>query len=88
MPVVFKEEEDPILAAEVQSCCCCCSLTKLHLTLCNPMDCGMPGSSDLHCLPEFAQTHVHWSDAIQPSYPLSPPSPPSLNVSQHQGFFQ
>ena len=46
----------------------------------------------LHCpyyLPEFAQTHVHWvSDAIQPSYPLSPPSPHALNLSQHQGLFQ
>ena len=42
----------------------------------------------LHYLPEFAQTHVHWvSDAIQPSYPLSPPSPPALNLSQHQGVF-
>ena len=42
-----------------------------------------------HQLPEFTQTHVHWvSDAIQPSYPLSSPSPPALNLSQHQGFFQ
>ena len=40
-------------------------------------------------LPELAQTHVHWvSDAIQPSHPLSPPSPPALNLSQHQGLFQ
>ena len=39
--------------------------------------------------PEFAQTHVHWvSDAIQPSYPLSPTSPPAFNLSQHQGLFQ
>ena len=43
----------------------------------------------LHHLPEFAQTHVHWvSDAIQPSHPLSSPSPPPLNLSQHQGLFQ
>ena len=48
-----------------------------------------PGSSVLHCLPELAQTHVHWvSDAIQPSHPLSPPSPPAFNLSQHQGLFQ
>ena len=41
-----------------------------------------------HCLPEFAQTHVHWvNDAIQPSRPLSPPSPSTLNLSQHQGLF-
>ena len=43
----------------------------------------------LHCLPEFAQTHVHWiDDAIQPSHPLSSLSPPALNLSQHQGLFQ
>ena len=52
------------------------------------MDCSTPGFPVLHCLPEFAQTHVHWvSDAIQPSHPLLPPSPPVLNLSQHQGFF-
>ena len=43
----------------------------------------------LHCLPEFAQTHVRWvSDAIQPSHPLSPPSPLALNFPQYQGLFQ
>ena len=43
----------------------------------------------LHYLPEFSQTHAHWvSDAIQPSHPLSSPSPPALNLSQHQGLFQ
>ena len=42
----------------------------------------------VHHLPDFAQTHVHWvSDAIQPSHPLLPPSPPALSLSQHQGFF-
>ena len=45
--------------------------------------------SVLHYLPEFAQTHVHQvSDAIQPSHPLSPPSPPALHLSQHHGLFQ
>ena len=59
-------------------CCGCCSVTKSHLTPCNPMDCSMPSSPVLHCLLEFAQ--IHWiSDAIQPSHPLSPPSPPALN---------
>ena len=49
----------------------------------------MPGFPVLHHLPDFAQTHVHWvSDAIQPSHPLSPPSPLALNLSQHQGLFQ
>ena len=52
------------------------------------MHCSTPGLPVLHCLLEFAQTHVHWvGDAIQPSYPLSSPSPPALNLSQHQGFF-
>ena len=50
---------------------------------------SMPGFPVLHCLPEVAQTHVHWlSDVIQPSYPLSSPSPPALNLSQHQGLLQ
>ena len=49
----------------------------------------MPGFPVLHYLLEFVQTHVHWvSDAIEPSYPLLPPSPPALNLSQHQDFFQ
>ena len=61
----------------------------LFLTLCNPMDCSMPGSSVLFYLPECAETHVHWvGDAIQPSHPLSPPSLLALNLSQHQGLFQ
>ena len=68
---------------------CCCSVTKSCTTLCNPMDCSMPGCSVLHYLLEFAQTHVHWvSDAIQPSHPLSPFSPPALNFPQHQDLFQ
>ena len=46
--------------------CYCCSFTQSWLTLCNPMDCSMPGFPVLHHLPELAQTHVHWvSDAIQ-----------------------
>ena len=62
---------------------------KTCVTLCNPMDCSIPGSSVLHYLPEFAQIHVHLvTDAIQPSHPLSPPSPPVLNLSQHQDLFQ
>ena len=59
-----------------------------HIRLCSPMDCGTPGFSVLHQLPELAQTHVHCvSDAIQPSHPLSPPSS-ALSLSQHQGLFQ
>ena len=52
----------------------CCSISESCPTLCNPMDCSMPGLPVLHYLPTFAQTHVHWvSDIIQPSPPLSPP---------------
>ena len=53
--------------------CRSCSVTKPCLTFCNPMDCGTPGFPVLHCLPEFAQSQVHWvDDAIQPSHPLYP----------------
>ena len=53
--------------------CCCCSVAKLCLTLCNSMNCSMPGFPVLYYLPEFAQTHVHWViDAIQPSHPCHP----------------
>ena len=59
------------------------------LTLCDPMECSMPGLTVHHQLQEFTQTHVHHiSDAIQPSHPLSSPSPPALNLSQHQGLFK
>ena len=54
-----------------------------------PMDCSTPDFPVHHQIPELAQTHVHWvSDAIQPSHPLSSPSLPALNLSQHQGLFQ
>ena len=58
-------------------------------TLRDPMDCSTPGFPVHHQLPELAQTHVHRvGDAIQPSHPLSSPSPPALNLSQHQSLFQ
>ena len=57
--------------------------------LCDPMNRSMPGLPVHHQLPEFTQTHVHQvGDAIQPSHPLSSPSPPAPNPSQHQGLFQ
>ena len=65
------------------------SVTQSCLTLCDPMDCSTPGLRVHPQLPEFTQTHVHRvSDAIQPSHPLSSPSPPAFNLSQHQGLFQ
>ena len=58
-------------------------------TLCNPMNRSTPGLPVHHQLPEFTETHVHRvSDAIQPSNPLSSPSPPAPNPSQHQSLFQ
>ena len=60
-----------------------------HVRLCDPMDCSTPGFPVHHQLLELAQTHVHRvGDAIQPSHPLLSPSPPALNLSQHQGLFQ
>ena len=65
------------------------SVTQLCLTLCDPMNHSTPGLSVHHKLPEFTKTHAHRvSDAIQPSHPLSAPSPPAPNPSQHQGLFQ
>ena len=65
------------------------SVAKLFLSLCNPTDCSTPGFPVHHQLPELLQTQVHpVGDAIQPSHPLSSPSPPAFNPSQHQGLFQ
>ena len=65
------------------------SVTQSCPTLCDPMSCSTPGLPVHHQLLDFTQTHVHWvSDAIQPSHPLSSPSPPAFNLSQHQGLFK
>ena len=71
--------EDQSVSSVAQSC----------PTLCDPMNRSTPGLPVHHQLPEFTQTQVHWvSDAIQPSHPLSSPTPPALNPSQHQSLFQ
>ena len=63
------------------------SLAQSYLTLCDPMDCSTPGFSVHHQLAELAQTHIHRvCDAMQPSHPLSSPSP-TFNLSQHQCLF-
>ena len=65
------------------------SVSQSSPTLCNLMECSMPGLPVHHQLLELAQIHVHQvGDAIQPSHPLLSPSPPVFNLSQHQGFFQ
>ena len=64
-------------------------VTQSCLTLCDPMNRSTPGLPVHHQPPEFTQTHVHRvSDAIQPSHPLSSPSPPAPNPSQHHSLFQ
>ena len=65
------------------------SVIQLCPTLCDPRNCRMPGLPVYHQLLESTQTHVHRvGDATQPSHPLSSPSPPALNLSQHQGLFK
>ena len=65
------------------------SVVQSCLTLCDPTNCRMPGLPVHYQLPDFTQTHVHQvSDAIQPSHPLSSPSPLAPNPSQHQSLFQ
>ena len=64
------------------------SVPQSCLTFCDPMNRSMPGLP-VHQLPESTQTYVHWvGDTIRPSHPLSSPSPPALNLSQHQGLFK
>ena len=78
-PFIFKNQKDEegVQFSSVQSC----------LTLCNPMDYNTSCLPLHQQLPEFTQTHVHWvSDTIQPSRPLSSPSPAAFNLSQHQGL--
>ena len=68
---------------------CSFSVSQSCTTLCESMDCSTPGFPVLHCLLEFAQTHVHCvNDATQPSQPLLSPSPSAHNLSQYQGLFQ
>ena len=76
VPLCHKHQRVP---SSSSSCCCgCYSVSKSCPTLCDPMDYSSPGFPVLHHLPELAQTHVcSVSDAIQPSHPLSPPSPPA-----------
>ena len=65
------------------------SVAQSCLTLCDPMNRSMPGLPVHHQLPVSTQTHVHQvDDAIQPLHPLLSPSPPALNLSQHQGLFK
>ena len=84
-PQLLSLRFDSVLSASVQFS----SVTQSCPTLCDSVNCSMPGLPVHHQLPEFTQIHVHWvGDAIQPSHPLSSPSPPAPNPSQHQSLFQ
>ena len=82
---LIKETPESLLTPSAM----CCSVARSCPALCDSMDCSTPGFLVVYCLPEPAQTHVHWvSDAIQPSRPLSSPFPPAFNLSQDQGLFK
>ena len=84
-----KSQESPDLRKDLESQIQFSSVAQSCLTLCNPMDCSMPGFPVHHQLLELTQTHVlRVSDAIQPYHPLSCPSPPAFSLSQHQGLFK
>ena len=82
--IVTIDPEIPILDISVQFSLVAQSCP----TLCDPMKCSTPGLPVHHQLPEFTRTHVRVRDAILPSHPLSSPSPPAPNPSQHPGLFQ
>ena len=83
LKVILNETSHRIVVSSSSS-----SLAQSCLTLCDPMDCGMPDFPVYHQLPGLAQTHAHQvSDAIQPVHPLPSPSPSAFSLSQH-GFFQ
>ena len=87
--IIGQDGEGQMTQATTMGCIQFSSVTQSCLTLCNPMDCSMPGFPVHHQFPGFTQTHVHWvSDTIQPSHPLLSPSPPALNLSQHQCLFK
>ena len=68
---------------------CCCLVIKSCPTLRDPIDQSTPGPPVFHCLPELGQIHADsFDDTVQPSCPLSSPSPPAFTLSQHQGLFQ
>jgi len=88
-PFLFVSYKLNYLNWEPAEVVCCCSFAQFCPTLCDPMDCSTPGFPVLHYHPELAQTHVHRvCDAIQLSHPLLSPTPPALNLPQHQGLFQ
>ena len=89
MELIAYRLSDPAMNPFARMACGCCSVAHLCPTLWDSMDCCAAGFPVLHHLPERAQTHVHWvNDAVQPTHPLSSPSPHAFNLSQHRGLFQ
>ena len=87
--ILYPSFQMPFQTFTINSFHCCCWVAKSCPNLCNSMDCSTPGSLVFHYLLKFAQTWVHWvDDAIQPSHPLSSPSPSALHLPQHQGLYQ
>ena len=87
--ILLYPPSEPLATTDLLTVSICSSVTQSCLTLCDPVDCSMPGFLVHHQLLELAQTHVHRvDDAIQPSHPLLSHSPPAFNLSQHQGIFQ
>ena len=85
----FSPPSPSSLSLHMQLCRHSVQVIQSCLTLCNHMDCSVPGFSVHYQLPELIQIHVHWaSDTIQPSHPLSSPFPPAFNLAQHQGLFE
>ena len=85
----WKQPKHPTTEEWIKKMWSVSSVAQSCLTLCNPMNRNTPGLPVHHQLPRSTQTHAHQvSDAILPSHPLSSPSPPAFNLSQHQGLFQ
>ena len=89
---IFGLQSFPVCKLKIIAAFQCCqfrSVGQSYPTLCDPMNRSTSGLAVHHQLPEFTQTHVPWvGDAIQPSHPLSSPSPPAPNPSQHHRLFQ
>ena len=85
----WNSKDLPVLLCQIHLIKSVSSVSQSCLTLCNSMDCSIPGFPVCHHLPELAQTHTHWVyDAIQPSHPLLSPFFPAFKISQYQGPFQ
>ena len=87
--IPWRKESGGLKSLQSQSSVQFSSVVESYSTLCDPMNCSLPGLPVHHHLLEFTQTHIHQiSDAIQQSHPLSSPFPPAPKPSQHQSIFQ